>query len=102
MSAPLVFLVLTGPVQGPLLLWATLAIVTENGLNIKREDWGGYKHEVEERPTLEQHWYNFLHKDKEPVTHWFQEIGFMMPCIQADLPRLSKTSPLEAAEPGSP
>ena len=96
MSAPLVFLVLTDPVRGPLLLRAILAIVTENGLNIEDANWGDYKHEVEERPILEQHWYTLLYEDQELVTHWFQEIGFMMPCIQADLQRLSKA---EGTEP---
>ncbi len=62
MSTPLVFLVLTDPVRGPLLLRAILAIVTENGLNIEGEDWGDYGHEVEERPTSEQHWYTLLYE----------------------------------------
>jgi hypothetical protein len=35
MSAPLVFLALTNLVQGSLLLWAMLAIVTENGLILR-------------------------------------------------------------------
>jgi hypothetical protein len=100
MSIPLVLL--TDPVRGPLLLRAILAIVTENGLNIEGEDWGDYGHEVEERPTSEQHWYTLLYnEDKELVTPWFQEIGFMMPCIQGDLQRLSKmTTAVEVADPG--
>jgi hypothetical protein len=102
MYAPLVFLVLTDPIRGSLLLWAILAIVTDNGLNIEGGDWGNYKHEVEERPTSEQHWYNLLYEDEESVTHWFQEIGFMRPCIQGDLQRLSKSTTVEGEEPGLP
>jgi hypothetical protein len=101
MSAPVAFLVLTDPLCGPLLLQTMLAIVTENGLIIEGEDWGDYKYEVEERPTSEQHWCTLLDEDKESVTRWFQEIGFMMPCVQADLQRLSKMT-AEAAEPGLP
>jgi hypothetical protein len=56
---------------------------------------------VEEWQTLEQHWYTLLFEDKEPLTHWFQEIGFMILCIQANLQTLSKTT-LEAVEPGLP
>jgi hypothetical protein len=62
MSSPLVFLLMTGPIQGLLLLMAILTIVTEKGLNIKGEDCGDYKQEVEERLTLEQHWYTLLYE----------------------------------------
>jgi hypothetical protein len=97
MSAPLVFLVLTDPIRGPLLLRAMLAIVTENGLEVEGEDWGDCKHdELDDRPASEQHWCILLDEDKDSVTHWFQEIGFMKPCMQADLQKLSKA---EAAEP---
>ena len=96
MSAPLVFLVLTDPVRGPSLLRAILAIVTESGLDLGGEDWGDYEFdEVDDRPASERHWYILLDEDKSSVTHWFQEIGFMKPCIQADLQKLSKA---EAAE----
>jgi hypothetical protein len=84
MSHLLMSALLTDPVQRPSLLWAILTIVTKHGLKIKGEDWGDYGNEVEERPTSEQHWHTLLYEDKELVTHWFQEIGFMMPCIQGD------------------
>jgi hypothetical protein len=102
MSTPLVFLILTDAVRGPLLLRAILAIVTENGLNIEGDGWGDYEHEVEEKPTSEQDWYSLLYEDEESVTHWFQEIGFMRPCIQGDLQRLRKLAPVEEAERGLP
>jgi hypothetical protein len=89
--------VLTDPIRGPSLLRATLAIVAENGLEVEGEDWGDYKHdELDDRPASEQHWCILLDEDKDSVTHWFQEIGFMKPCMQADLQKLSKA---EAAEP---
>lgn len=104
MSAPHIFLDITDPVRGPSLLRAILAVVTEAGLELDDDGdenscWGQYFYESpDDRPDVEQSFYNLLSHDAETVAHYFQQFGFTQTCIQENLQRLSHAQPCPDAE----
>jgi hypothetical protein len=94
LSAPMIFVVLVNPTQGPSLLRAILAIVNANNYNIGN-GWGEYEYAppMADRPEDETVFYNLLVGDGDSVTHWIQQLGLMLPCVRDDLQRLSKEKP---------
>eukprot|EP00986_Skeletonema_menzelii_P016679 scaffold15440_cov101-Skeletonema_menzelii.AAC.1 len=108
-KAPLVFLLLPHPIEGPRIMRMIVRILSEspdfdlNGdyyehpsdnVEVERADgWGTWNHSAGTWPAEEKVWYDILTTDKEAVddlVHFWQQLGLARNCIRAELMKLSK------------
>lgn len=104
--APLVFLLLTHPVEGPRVLRAMLCCLNGcegidlNGVDIYGEadnkpdlddgtEWGQYKN-LSHFTEPEKAWYEVISQDDENLLHFWKQFGFQRNCIRNELKRLSR------------
>jgi hypothetical protein len=104
--APLVFLLLTHPVDGPRVLRAMLCCLNGcEGIDLNDVDIYG---EADNKPNLddgtawrpyknllrftepEKAWYDVISQDKENLLHFWKQFGFQRNCIRNELKRLSR------------
>mmetsp|Transcript_6727 Transcript_6727/g.11315 ORF Transcript_6727/g.11315 Transcript_6727/m.11315 type:complete len:315 (+) Transcript_6727:1060-2004(+) len=114
-KAPLIFLLLPHPVEGPRILRMMVRIfkwdldsdsdsafdVNEDYIHdehdfvdIERDEgWGYWKHSDDTWPKEEKVWYDILSSDKETIAdlvHYWQQLGLQRNCVRAELMKLSK------------
>ncbi len=108
--APLIFLLLPHPIEGPRILrmiirifmWHSEFDVNESFIDIEEHDaieiegedgWGHWKHSDGTWPEEEKVWFDILSKDEETIeelVHYWMQIGLARNCVRAELMKLSK------------
>ncbi len=109
-KAPLIFLLLPHPVEGPRIIRMMLKILSDCadfdldlGYEVEDSDlidiegadgWGQFRYTEDTWPNEERVWYDILTSDKETIenlVHFWQQLGFARNVIREELMRLSKT-----------